>query len=72
MFISIVNYWLIITRLASASRSIYGVPSTVTPTKSSFPPENLLGVGYNSLTASSDSSNCFYRTTMIDNKDFTS
>gem|GEM_PF-2062644 len=45
-------YWLIITRFASASKSIYGVPSTVTPTRSIVPPLNLLGDGYNSLTAS--------------------
>ena len=45
-------YCLIIARLASASKSIYGLPSTVTPTKSSLPLLNLLGDGYKLLTAS--------------------
>jgi len=39
------------TRLASASKSIYGVPSTVTPPKSSLPLLKSLSDGYNSLTA---------------------
>ena len=46
------NYWAIITRRASFSRSRYWAFSTVTPAKSILPPLNVPGVLYSWLTAS--------------------